>query len=153
MVMINCHLPPLGFVIAVRATIVGRSGASHKEWLIASRWGHAGSYLSVARTLVRAGMAATAPMHLAPRWSALAVLDAHAAVSTGPCFAFTARPPDGVRLAGRFAPSVGSVLVEGRPEAIRLRGDAHCLGYRSQRDFQFDGVRVAWVGEFIEPGT
>jgi hypothetical protein len=143
--------PPQGFVIAVRATVVGRLGGSHKEWLIASRWGNGGSYLSIARTLIRADDAATAPMHLAPRWSAFALLDPGSTDCTGPCFTLTAQPPLGVRLAGRFAPSTGGVRVEGAASLLRLRGDVRCLGHRSRYGFDFDGVRAAWVGEFIEP--
>jgi len=147
--MIDHSLPPQGFVIAVRATIVGRLGASHKEWLIASRWGD-GSYLSIARTLVRASAAATAPEDLAPRLSALAVLDARSAGSSAPYFAFTTQPPSGVRLAGHFAPSLGGVSVAGDAQSMRLRGDVHCLDDDSRHGFQFNGARMVWVGEFIE---
>jgi hypothetical protein len=150
MVMIDRSLPPQGFVIAVLATIISRSGGSHKEWLIASRWGDGGSYLSIARTLVRAGTAVTAPMHLAPRWSAFALLDAGSTDSTGPCFTFTAQPPVGMQLAGHFAPSFGGVRVEGDAPSLRLRGAVRCLGHHSRHGFEFDGVRGTWVGEFIE---
>src|SRR5215813_5668087 len=101
MAVMDRSLPPQGFVIAVRAIVVSRSAGSHEEWLIASRWGHGGSYLSIARTLVRADATAIAPMHLAPRWSAFALLDTSSTGSAGPSFTFTAQPPVGVRLAGR----------------------------------------------------
>jgi hypothetical protein len=143
-------LPSLGFVIALRGTIIGRSGAARREWLIASRWGDAGSYLAIARTLVPVGAATIAPPHLVPRWSALALLDASSAHSSSHSFAFADQCPAGLTLAGRFAPSLGSVRVDGDGNSIRLRGDARCLLRKSRQDWQFEGVRGAWVGEFIE---
>jgi hypothetical protein len=150
MVLHNHGGPPLGFVVALRAEIVDRSGSARSEWLIASRWGRGGPYLSIARTLVAARTPAAAPQHLIPRWSALALLDARSAHSDVAVFRFVQHRPSGLLLAGRFAAALGSVHVECDADSIRLRGDVNCLPRKSGRAYQFEGARVAWVGEFIE---
>lgn len=150
MVRSNRSLPPLGFVVALHGTLIDRSGVARREWLIASRWGDGGTYLSVARTLVPGDPAATAPPLLTPRWSALALLDPTPDPSGSPCFIFAERCPAGLLLAGRFAPSLGSVRVDGDSASLRLQGNVHCLPRTAKRDFQFEGVWAPWVGEFIE---
>src|SRR6266542_2932554 len=143
-------LLPLGFVIALRGTIVGRSGVPRHEWLIASRWGPAGSCLAVSRTLASAGAAPTAPLHLVPRWSAVALLDVRIAPSSTACFVFLDRCPAGLVLTGRFAPTRGRVRVEADGQSIRMQGNVDCVLRKSRENFQFDGARVVWVGDFIE---
>lgn len=142
--------PPLGFVIALHGTITDESGVMHREWLIASRWGDGGTYLSVARTLVPSEPVAIAPPLLTPRWSALALLDATSSQSGSPCFTFTDQCPVGLVLAGRFAPSLGSVRVDGDAQSMRVRGNVYCLPRSSKQGLQFEGVWTAWVGGFIE---
>lgn len=139
--------PPQGFVVALRATIIDHSGSAQQEWLIASRWGDDGSCLSIARTLVPAEPSTVAPPLLVPRRSALAFLDTG---SSPPCFTFAARPRTDLVLAGRFAPSLGSVCVEGSIESMRVRGEVQCLLKCSERVLQFKGERVVWVGEFVD---
>jgi hypothetical protein len=142
--------PPLGFVIALRAEIIDRAGTARSEWLIASRWGRGGPYLSIARTLVPPRTTVAAPPHLVPRWSALALLDARSALSDSAVFRFIPHRPSQLLLAGRFAPAFGSVQVECHAGSIRLQGDVNCLPRKSGRAYRFEGVRVVWVGEFIE---
>lgn len=145
--------PPLGFVVALRGTIVRRSSATRREWLIASRWGDGGCYLSVARTLVSIGAETLAPRDLVPRWSVLAFLDARSSGSSSPSFQFADQCPAGLTLAGRFASSRGSVRVEGSDKTIRLWGSIHCLPQEAGRHLQFEGVQIDWVGEFVETGS
>lgn len=145
------RLPPLGFVVALRGTIIRRSSATRREWLIASRWGDGGLYLSVARTLVPVGVEVLAPPDLVPRWSTLALLNTSSTRSNSPSFRFVDQCPVGLELAGRFAPSLGNVRVEGSDKAIRLWGSIRCLPRKSGRHLQFEGVQINWVGEFIEP--
>lgn len=153
--MVSPHplLPPLGFVVALHGTIIGEAGVVRREWLIASRWGSGGAYLSVARTLITDELATIAPPHLAPRWSALAVLDTTASQSGSPCFTFTEQCPAGLVLAGRFAPSLGNVRVDVDAASIHLQGNVHCLLRNAEHDFRFEGVWAAWIGEFIETRT
>lgn len=153
MVRPDPSLPPLGFVVALHGTLIDRSGVLRREWLIASRWGDGGAYLAIARTLVPGDPAATAPPLLTPRWSALALLDPTPDQAASPCFTFAAQCPAGLLLAGRFAPSLGSVRVDGDAASIRLQGNVHCLPGKAHRDFQFEGVWAPWVGEFIESRT
>ena len=150
MVLPDRSLLPLGFVIALRGTIVGRFGVARHEWLIASRWGPRGSCLTVSRTLVSAKAAETAPLYLAPRWSAVALFDVRTDPSSTACFVFLDRRPAGLPLAGKFAPARGRVRIEGDGHLIRLRGNVDCVLRKSREDFQFDGARIDWVGEFIE---
>jgi hypothetical protein len=142
--------PPQGFVVALRATIIAPSGSAQQEWLIASRWGDGGSCLSIARTLVPAEPPTVPPPLLVPRRSTLAFLDTVSTQSGSLCFTFTAQPPADLVLAGRFAPSLGSVHVEGDIESMRVRGEVQCLLRCSGQALQFEGERVVWVGEFVD---
>jgi hypothetical protein len=145
--------PPQGFVIALRATLLDLFGTARQEWLIASRWGPDGRFLSIARTLVGASSTAVAPQHLIPRWSTLALLAACNVETTAPRFTFATQCPSGLTLSGRFAPAHGEVHLHGSDDAsIGLQGNARCLPGRSPRAFQFIGVRVGWIGEFVERG-
>ena len=153
MVLPDRPLLPMGFVIASRATIVGRSGRPRHEWLIVSRWGPRGSCLTVSRTLVSAAAAATAPSHLVPRWSAVALFDVRVAPFSTACFVFLDRCPAGLLLTGRFAPTRGCVRVELDGHSIRLQGNVDCVLRKSREDFQFNGASADWVGEFIEASS
>ncbi|MBY0318273.1 MAG: hypothetical protein K2X72_06075 [Reyranella sp.] len=150
MVLQDNGRPPLGFVIALRAEVADQAGSARSEWLIASRWGDGGTYLSIARTLVPVRTTVAAPPYLVPRWSALALLDARSAHSNSPIFSFIPERPLQLPLAGRFCPSLGSAQMECRDESIRLHGDLNCMPRRSGRAYRFDGTRVIWVGEFIQ---
>lgn len=145
-------LPPLGFVVALRGTIIRPPFPSHCEWLIASRWGDDGYYLSVNRTLIRAGEEETAPSNLVPRWSTLALLNMSSTRGRSPSFRFVPRRPSGLSLAGRFAPAFGYVRVESTEKGLRFHGGIYCLLRRYAQDFLFEGVQISWVGQFAEPG-
>lgn len=142
---------PSGFVVALRGAIVPQDGTVRREWLIASRWGKNGCFLSVARTLVPAQAEAFAPPNVVPRCSTLAIIRANSAGSNSTSFVFVDERPVGLELVGRFASARGNVWVEGDGRSMRLWGHVHCVGGRSGRHFQFEGTQIAWVGEFIEP--
>lgn len=145
------HLPPLGFVVALRGMISRPLFPSHREWLIASRWGDKGYYLSVSRTLVRAGEAETAPSNLVPRWSTLALLNMSSLRGRSPSFRFAHRRPSGLSLAGRFAPAFGYVRVESTDIGLRFHGSIYCLLRKPGQELLFEGLQISWVGQFAEP--
>ena len=80
----------------------------------------------------------------------MAFLDTASTRSGSPCFTFAAQRPADLVLAGRFAPSLGSVYVEGDIDSMRVRGEVQCLLRCSGQVLQFEGERVVWVGEFVD---
>ncbi len=142
--------PGHGFVIAMRARLTTAKGPPRPEWIIVSRWGAAGEHLSIARTQVPVLPGKTAPIHLAPRQTALAGL-LRLPPAAGPAtFLFARELPAAVTLAGHFAPAEGYVRLHGGGAALRLRAEGRCTVGVTRACWRVEAVRAAWIGEFIE---
>ncbi len=141
-----------GFVVAMRALIWRRYGAPSKEWIIVSRWGEGGMYLSLARTLVPAPGNEPLPIGLAPRHTALAILSAAAADIGQQRFLLARTLPDGITVAGRFLALDGCLGLRGDAGTLRLHGRGIC---RDSRTWRLGAARVPWIDEFLhgEPGV
>lgn len=137
--------------MAMRAKLTIADGSSWYEWLIASRWGAAGEYLSVGRTMVPALADMTAPIHLAPRQTALARLLPLPSAAGLSSFLFIHRLPESVSVAGDFAAAEGYVRLHGRGATLRLRAEGRCRAAdATDAGWRVAAVRRAWIGEFIE---
>jgi hypothetical protein len=142
--------PRLGFVVAMRARLISATGPACYEWIIVSRWGTGGEHLSIGRTRVPALRGKTAPIHLAPRQSALASLLRLPPAAAPPIFLFARRQPASVSVAGDFAPAEGYLRLHDRGAALRLRAEGRCVACSIRPAWRVEAVRVAWIGEFIE---
>lgn len=136
--------------MAMRAKLTITNGSSWHEWLIVSRWGAVGEYLSVGRTKVPALADMTAPIHLAPRQTALAALLPLPSAVGRATFLFVRRLPASVSAAGDFAPAEGYARLHGRGAALRLRAEGRCVTDTGHSGWRAEAVRGAWIGEFIE---
>lgn len=142
--------PCVGFVIAMRARLITARGPPRQEWIIVSRWGGAGEHLSIARTRVAVAAGRGAPIHLAPRQTALAGLLRLPPVAGPATFLFAQDLPDEVRLAGQFAAVEGYVRLLGRAGALRLRAEGRCAVGANRAAWRVEAARGAWIGEFVE---
>jgi hypothetical protein len=139
--------PPEGFVVAMRASISNPQAATRREWIIASRWGFGGLYLSIGLTMAPARMDAAAPIDLVPRRSALALLTPTAGRHPA-AFGLATRIPPAMTLAGRFLPAQGNISLQDDNGSLRLSIQAMCDC--AAQPWHVEAVRVPWVGEFIE---
>jgi hypothetical protein len=137
----------------MRAKVTTQQGPSHYEWIIVARWGSAGEHLSVGRTKVRATPGRTAPIHLAPRVTALARLLLLPSEAKAPTFLLTRNLPESISVAGAFAPAEGYLRLSGRGARLRLRAEGRCIGSAQHPAWRVEAARAAWVGEYIEIGT
>ena len=142
--------PGHGFVVAMRGRLTAGNGPPRLEWIIVSRWGLAGGYLSIARTRVPVVPGKTAPIHLVPRQTALAEL-LRLPPAAGPAtFLFARELPAAVTLAGDFAPAEGYVRLHGGGAGLRLRAEGRCAVAANGACWRVEAGRAAWIGEFIE---
>jgi hypothetical protein len=142
--------PGHGFVIAMRARLTTAKGLPRLEWIIVSRWGVAGENLSIARTRVPVLLGKAAPIHLAPRQTALAEL-LRLPPAAGPAtFLFARELAGAVTLAGHFAPAEGYVRLLSGGAALRLRAEGRCAVGVNRACWRVEAARAAWIGEFIE---
>jgi len=142
-----------GFVVAMRAAITTAKGKASYEWIIVSRWGAAGEHLSLGRTKVAALPGKAAPIHLAPRQTALASLLRLPPADGVPTFLLAQQLPASMRLAGDFAPAEGYVRLFGRGSGLRLTAEARCVARAILSAWRLEATRAAWIGEFIESGS
>lgn len=142
--------PGPGFVIAMRARLITAKGPPRHEWLIVSRWGTAGEHLSIARTRVPVRPGRTAPIHLAPRQTALANLLLLPPADGPRTFLFAHTLPAGVTLAGQFAPVEGYVRLHAPGGALRLHAEGRCAEGANRGPWRVEATRAAWIGEFVE---
>jgi hypothetical protein len=140
----------VGFVVAMNARFTIADAPPAREWVIVSRWGSGGDYLSIARTFVAAAEGETAPIQLTPRLTVLALLLRLPPAAARPAFLFAQALPDRVSLAGTFMPAEGYVRLLGRRDTPRLHAEGRCLAQGGHSAWRVDGVRVSWFGEFIE---
>jgi hypothetical protein len=143
---------------------------TRREWLIVSRWGPEGEYLTLSSTRATPDAISPAPIGLAPRSTCLGVL-----LSEGPedpisTFLLVRRLPPDVTVAGTFSPADGFVRLYGPVGAMRLTGSAryaHSIGWskagpicgdvpdpapnaRGAAAWHIEATRRAWDGEFVE---
>lgn len=138
-----------GFVVAMRARLRQDATQVRREWLIVARWGEGGQYLSISRCLLPAAPGAGAPLALAPRETALAVLLPVPRSEHAPGFLFVRRLPPRMVVAGTFVPLEGFARLRARGTRLALTAEG-----RSPRAgagaWRLDGVRAPWGGEFLD---
>jgi len=142
--------PQRGFVVAMRARLTATGAAGRREWLIVSRWGADGEHLSIAWTRVAARRGGAAPIQLAPYQTALAALLRMPPSGGASSFLFAQAAPDGMRLAGRFAPVEGYARLQGQGLSLRLWAEGRCTTGPRRGAWRIEAARGAWIGEFIE---
>jgi hypothetical protein len=142
--------PHLGFVMAMRARLTTTRRPRRDEWLIVSRWGVAGEYMSVGRTRFPALPGMDAPIDLRPRQTMLARL-LRLPVKPGPhAFLFVRRKPESVSVAGGFAPTEGYVRLHRNGAMLLLCAEGRCFAGALRSPWHIEAVRVPWIGEFFE---
>ncbi len=137
----------VGFVVAMRTRIWRPGRARLQEWIIVSRWGDGGRYLSLARTLVRAPGNCPLPIGLAPRQTALAILREALAGGAPQSFRIALELPCGIGVAGRFLALHGCLVLSGAGGNLRLHGHGICADGRPWRLW---ATRVPWTDEFLQ---
>ncbi len=173
----------VGFVVAMAAEIgtarpcqSQRRRETSNEWLIVARWGRDGEYLTVSRTGMGRGVGAMAPIDLAPTMTCIGMLTpdtgdlavgAHGAAASD-LFTLTRHLPEGVTVAGVFAPADGFIRLRGPVEAMLLTASARDTGGPTiapvdaarpgigacadlAATWNIRASRQPWDGEFIEP--
>jgi hypothetical protein len=141
--------PSYGFVVAMRAALLDPGRPSSHEWVIVSRWGGAGEYLSIGWTETPA-LTADAPINLTPLQTAFATCPGGCGVSTPTTFELAASLPGCLRVAGDFVPAQGFVQLYGIGSALRVRSRGVCMKPDRRSGWDVDASRAQWVGEFIE---
>jgi hypothetical protein len=139
-----------GFVLAMRAQVRQAEGGALREWLIVSRWGEGGRYLSLSRCLVHAVPGATAPIALTPRETMLATLLPVPRSERTPSFLFLRKLPPRIVLAGIFLPVDGYARLQGSDARMHLTAEGRYTRARGGGAWRMDGLRAPWPGEFLE---
>jgi hypothetical protein len=164
-----------GFVIAMAANIEFAACALpsrilHRtaEFLIVSRWGDDGEFLSVSRTGAASGSADDAPIGLSPVSTWVGLLLSEEAGETESRFLLLRRLPEGLLVAGSFIPAEGYLRLTRDIATLHLKAEgrhADCLDRQiSAQDDAADeprpsaaiawhiaAVRRPWSGEFVKP--
>jgi hypothetical protein len=133
----------------MRAKLINATRPSLYEWLIVSRWGSHGENLSISWTFLPAHPGG-APLHLAPRQTALAVSPERASGWVPETFVLIPSLPERARVAGDFVPAEGYVHLYGGGMKPRLRSEGKCLDRHLRPAWHVVAARVAWIGEFLE---
>jgi hypothetical protein len=142
--------PNQGFVVAMQAKLTIEHQPPHDEWIIVSRWGKIGDFLSIARTLVRVTPGMPSPVQLMPRLITLSILLRLPSASGRSTFLLAQRLPARITVAGDFVPAEGYVRLGGRGRALRLLAEGRCTRRTDRSAFRVEAVRGFWIGEFIE---
>jgi hypothetical protein len=145
-------VPPVsyqGFVVAMRAKLLGTPRLAMYEWIIVSRWGNGGDHLSISWTSLP-GRAGVAPIHLVPRHTAVAVRQDPFPGRAPATFVLTAALPEGMTVAGDFLPARGYVRLYGSGTRLRVRSKGQSLKPDIRSAWRIVATRQAWIGEFIE---
>jgi len=145
--------PRNGFVVAMRAAVTTAKGKPTWEWIIVSRWGAAGEYLSIGRTRVAAPSGKPAPIQLAPRQTALASMLRLPPADGALTFLLTQHLPASMSVAGDFAPAEGYVRLAGHNGGLRLSIEGRCVGRAILSAWRVEAARAPWIGEFLENGA
>jgi len=133
----------------MRAKLVTASALPLYEWMIVSRWGIDGEYLSIAWTSMPA-RPGPAPVNVTPRQTAFAVRRERPAAWAPPTFQLASALPDGTTVAGEFVPAEGYVRLYGAGTKLRVGSEGKCLKPGLRAAWNLDATRAAWIGEFIE---
>jgi hypothetical protein len=133
----------------MRAELITTKGPSHSEWMIVSRWGSHGEYISIGWTAVPADHGA-APIDLTPSRTAIALRQQLSCKWTPATFRLVPSQPDQLTVAGDFVPAEGYIQLYGNGSTLRMRSDAHCLNPSLPSAWKIKATRSPWIGEFIE---
>jgi hypothetical protein len=144
--------PSLGFVVAMRAKLIGASRPPLDEWIIVSRWGAHGENLSIGWTSLPAADG-DAPIGLVPCQTGFAVRRERSSLWTPATFRLAALLPDRIPVAGAFVPAQGYVRLYGTGSNLHLRSEGQCLQPGLRADWNLEATRAIWIGEFIEGRT
>jgi hypothetical protein len=143
--------PNIGFVVAMRARLIGGLPGSPHEWIIVSRWGKHGEHLSLGWT-GQPAVHTDAPICLTPRQSTFAVGHACSTDASPVTFQLAVLLPDRITMAGEFVPAKGYVRLYGSGSNLRLHSEGECLPPAPRPAWHAEASRANWIGEFIEPG-
>jgi hypothetical protein len=174
--IVNTAALEQGFVLAMQANIAlseyGRPAAIHKrmnEWIIVSRWGQEGEYLSISTTGECVESPQMAPSGIRPRNTMLGLLVSDSLDEPASSFLLVRQPPRPLHLAGVFFPAEGYAYLEGPAENLRLSVRArfsHSRGYQNGREilkdipdpapaapesmaWLMDAERRPWIGDLV----
>jgi hypothetical protein len=139
----------LGFVVAMRAKQTNANGPPSSEWMIVSRWGTHGEYVSIGWTAVPA-YRGDAPIYLTPNRTAVALRQQQSCLWNPTTFRLAPFLPDRLTVAGDFVPAEGYVQIYGRGPTLRMRTNGHDIEADLPSTWTIRATRAAWIGEFIE---
>jgi hypothetical protein len=157
------HMMPQGFVVAMRGWALGGRPAAPWQtvaetgcWLVVSRWGAMGEFLSIGHAGVPTA-SGLPPVGLTPEASCLGLLGPGGPANGGPArFLLQARAPHGIPLAGRFLAASGVARLDVRRGVLGLtllarfaprRGSTWTAGV-----WRIEAARVPWIGEALDGG-
>jgi len=155
------HMMPQGFVVAMRGWALGglatapwQTVAETGCWLVVSRWGVTGEFLSVGHAGVPTA-SGLPPVGLTPEASCLGLLGPGGPASKRPArFPLQARAPRGIPLAGCFLPASGVARIDRRRGVLRLTLLARFSRGRSNSwtagVWRIEAVQVPWIGEALD---
>ncbi|SDR42531.1 hypothetical protein SAMN05444161_3790 [Rhizobiales bacterium GAS191] len=165
-----------GFVLAMSAHIAmsdyAKPAAIHTrihEWIVVSRWGGEGEYLSISTAGQCGADEDLAPGGLRPNNTLLGLLVADASDQPQSTFLLLRQPPPSMQLAGTFFPAEGYVHLEGPAGKLRLSARArysHSRGWENGRQilkdvpdpapaapeamaWHIEAERRCWIGDLI----
>ena len=165
-----------GFVLAMSANIAvseyGRPTVIRtriREWIVVSRWGGDGEYLSISTASECGANQRLAPNGLRPRNTLLGLLVSDSPGEPSSTFLLVRQPPHPVQLAGIFFPAEGYAHLMGPAGSLRLSARArysHSRGWENGREilkdvpdpapaareamaWHIDAERCSWIGDFI----
>jgi hypothetical protein len=150
----------------------GRPTAIHKrirEWLIVSRWGEDGEFLSISTTEECIDNPPRAPSGIRPRNTLLGLLVSDSSDEPKSTFLLVRQPPRPLNLAGTFFPAEGYACLEGPCGSLRLSVRArfsHSRGMENGREilkdvpdpapaapeamaWLIDAERRSWIGDRV----
>lgn len=133
----------------MRAKLIVTAGPPLFEWIVASRWGADGEYLSIGWTFLPAA-SGDAPIDLTPRRALLAVKQERAAAWAPATFVLVSALPDRMTVAGDFVPAEGYVRLYGTGSRLRVRSKGRSLDPDLRPAWRIEATRANWIGAFVE---
>jgi hypothetical protein len=165
-----------GFVLAMSADIAvsdyDRPAAIRRrtrEWIVVSRWGGEGEYLSISTACECTEDADPAPGGLKPRNTLLGLLVSDSREEPTSTFLLVRQPLQSITLAGTFFPAEGYAHLEGPAGTLHLSARArysHSRGWENGREilkdvpdpapsareamaWHIEARRRCWIGDLI----